>query len=141
MARFVDNNIPWTEDPENINQSWDQTIKLRAGDCEDRAMLACVMLYEGGFLYDDFGNGNRRAVGLDVQWNLQSDGSFANGHAVCLYKSQQGELYYIDGGMIRGPFTSSEAAALDVAQLAGAAIGRFTFFDRDYHLTLEKRYQ
>jgi hypothetical protein len=143
-SSFIGNNIAFVNDPENINQSAEQTARLRGGDCEDFAQIACTALWTGGWSYAAFDNASvNSAAGLDVQWGTPtSDGRFPRGHAVCLYRKAGEPLYFMDNrGRIRGPFDSVEQAVQRIAQDNSVSqVGRYTFFGAGFTITYEVRY-
>jgi predicted transglutaminase-like cysteine proteinase len=120
------------------------TYDLGTGDCEDFAQFACNALYAGGWSYAAFDDASvNSAAGLDVQWGAPTaDGRFPRGHAVCLYRESGGSFFFLDNkGVIKGPFDNVEQAVQRVAQENGVSqVGRHTFFNKDFSITLEVRY-
>jgi len=141
LGEFIGNNISYLNDPENYNQPAEVTYALGTGDCEDFAQFACTVLYMNGWSYATFDNTQvNSAAGLDVQWGTPTpDGRFPYGHAVCLYRETGEPFLFLDNyGVIKGPFDSVEQAVQRVGDDNSVTqLGRYTFFDEDFHITFE----
>jgi len=141
VSLFMQNNISFIEDPENVNQDAKTTFERGGGDCEDYAMFALHCLLSNGYVYDDFDlHQSNAACGLDVQWGQpDAEGRYPRGHAVCLYKDK-GLFYFLDNfGVKRGPFYTVQETVERIAKDNNIQWGRYTFFNIGFVLTREVR--
>lgn len=109
-----------------------QTFEDKKGVCGDQSTFALYCLLQNGYNYDDFENHKDGAACVlhvaDAKWGISD---WASAHAVCLY-SDKGQLYYIEGGPIKGPFATVEEAAYYVISAQGyKGVRAYTLRDAD----------
>jgi hypothetical protein len=104
-----------------------QVYNRKKGNCVDRARTALYFLTNGGGYSTDFRNYDDEAcIGFIVYFNRSlKDGTTSHGE--CAYK-ENGEVYIINGGAIKGPYKTIVEAGEAIASRFDREMSSYIFF-------------